>query len=612
MSRLDELIQELCPNGVEYKKLREVSDMQRGTSLTKAKAIIGNIPVISGGKEPAFYCNSANRDGETITVAGSGAGAGYVQYWDIPIFANDCFTLKGNKLVETKYLYYFMTNIQEKISDTKKGGGVPHVHISDVENFKLPVPPLEVQREIVRILDNFTSLTAELQAELQARKKQYEYYRDQLLSFDSVHGGGTDECEWRTLWEVFDIRNGYTPSKSNDEFWKNGTIPWFRMEDIRKNGRILSDSIQKVALQAVKGELFPADSIIVATSATIGEHALIKCKSLANQRFTYLVLKDEYKDKFNIKFLFYYCYKLDEYCLKCLNQSNFASVDMSKFRNFKFPIISLGTQERIVEVLDNFDAICSDLNIGLPAEIEARQKQYEYYRDALLSFDNSYFVNVERERERERDEWHSGLIKLWQYVFGYAPVKLKDIATISRGGNFQKKDFVKIGKPCIHYGQMYTHFGVYADKTLTFVNNDVFAKSKTAKPGDIVMAVTSENVEDVCSCTAWLGNEEIAVSGHTAIISHNQNAKYMSYFFHSASFFEQKKRLAHGTKVIEVTPVKLGDIKIMLPTLKEQERIVSILDRFDSLCNDISSGLPAEIEARQKQYEYYRDKLLSF
>ena len=86
----------------------------------------------------------------------------------------------------------------------------------------------------------------------------------------------------------------------------------------------------------------------------------------------------------------------------------------------------------------------------------------------------------------------------------------------------------------------------------------------------------------------------------------------MSYFFHSASFFEQKKRLAHGTKVIEVTPVKLGDIKIMLPTLKEQERIVSILDRFDSLCNDISSGLPAEIEARQKQYEYYRDKLLSF
>lgn len=159
---------------------------------------------------------------------------------------------------------------------------------------------------------------------------------------------------------------------------------------------------------------------------------------------------------------------------------------------------------------------------------------------------------------------------------------------------------------------MYTHFGVSADTVLTYVTEDVFSKSKTAKTGDIVMAVTSENVEDVCKCVAWLGDDEIAVSGHTAIIQHNQNAKYLSYFFHSDLFFTQKKKLAHGTKVIEVTPGKLGDIIIPLPSLEEQQRIVSILDRFDTLCNDISSGLPAEIEARQKQYEYYRDKLLTF
>ena len=197
-------------------------------------------------------------------------------------------------------------------------------------------------------------------------------------------------------------------------------------------------------------------------------------------------------------------------------------------------------------------------------------------------------------------------------MFGYAPVKLEEIATIIRGGNFQKKDFVENGRPCIHYGQMYTHFGIYADKSLTFVNEEVFSKSKIAKSGDIVMAVTSENVEDVCSCTAWLGDEDIAISGHTAIISHNQNAKYLSYFFHSTMFFDQKKKLAHGTKVIEVTPSKLGGIEILLPTIEEQDRIVAILDRFDSLCNDIAVGLPAEIEARQKQYEYYRDRLLSF
>jgi type I restriction modification DNA specificity domain protein len=159
---------------------------------------------------------------------------------------------------------------------------------------------------------------------------------------------------------------------------------------------------------------------------------------------------------------------------------------------------------------------------------------------------------------------------------------------------------------------MYTHFGIYTTEALKCISEDVAKKSKMAVKNDIVMAVTSENVEDVCKCTAWLGNEDIAVSGHTAIIHHNQNAKYLSYYFHSAMFYAQKKRLAHGTKVIEVTPNALNDVVIPLPSLDEQERIVGILDRFDTLCNDLSIGLPAEIEARQKQYEYYRDRLLNF
>jgi len=197
-------------------------------------------------------------------------------------------------------------------------------------------------------------------------------------------------------------------------------------------------------------------------------------------------------------------------------------------------------------------------------------------------------------------------------VFGYVNVSLSAISTIYRGGNFQKKDFVENGMPCIHYGQMYTHYGVSANTTLTSVSPETFSKSKTAVKNDIVMAVTSENVEDVCKCTAWLGDEPIAVSGHTAIIHHNQNVKYLSYYFHTSMFFAQKKKLAHGTKVIEVTPDKLNDIIIPLPPIEEQERIVATLDRFDKLCSDISEGLPAEIDARKRQYEYYRDKLLTF
>ncbi len=191
-------------------------------------------------------------------------------------------------------------------------------------------------------------------------------------------------------------------------------------------------------------------------------------------------------------------------------------------------------------------------------------------------------------------------------------VKLKDIATITRGGNFQKKDFTETGVPCIHYGQIYTYYGIYTDKTLQYISEETAKKSKKAVTNDIIMAVTSENVEDVCKCVAWLGNENIAVSGHTAIIHHNQNAKYLSYYFHTSHFEVQKRKLAHGTKVIEVTPDKLGDLLIPLPAKEEQDRIVKVLDRFNKLCNDITEGLPAEIEARQKQYEYYRDKLLTF
>ena len=197
-------------------------------------------------------------------------------------------------------------------------------------------------------------------------------------------------------------------------------------------------------------------------------------------------------------------------------------------------------------------------------------------------------------------------------MFGYANVRLEDIASIVRGGNFQKKDFIKDGKPCIHYGQIYTHFGVSTNSAITSLTDAEYTKSKKADPNDIVMAVTSENIEDVCSCVAWMGKEPVAVSGHTAIIKHNQNGKYLSYYFHTNGFYLQKLKLVHGTKVIEVTPNALEDIVIPLPSIHKQNEIVALLDKFDAYCHDIQNGLPAEIEARQKQYEYYRDKLLTF
>ena len=190
--------------------------------------------------------------------------------------------------------------------------------------------------------------------------------------------------------------------------------------------------------------------------------------------------------------------------------------------------------------------------------------------------------------------------------------KLGEIATISRGGNFQKKDFLTEGVPCIHYGQIYTKYGLFTDKTFTFISEECAKKQKMAQPNDIVMAVTSENIEDVCKCLAWLGDEPVAVSGHSAIIHHNQNAKYLVYYFHSQMFFAQKRKLAHGTKVIEVTPDALANITLPVPPAEIQHEVVRVLDSYTENVAELQRQLTAELTARQKQYEFYRDKLLTF
>ena len=398
------------------------------------------------------------------------------------------------------------------------------------------------------------------------------------------------EVEWLSLSKVFNLRNGYTPSKTKKEFWENGDIPWFRMDDIRENGRILGNSLQRISSCAVKGgKLFPENSILISTSATIGEHALITVPHLANQRFTCLALKESYVDCFDIKFLFYYCFSLAEWCRKNTTMSSFASVDMDGFKKFLIPRPcpnnpekSLAIQSEIVRILDKFTALTAELT----AELNMRKKQYNYYRDQLLSFDNEDVPHL--------------------------PMGQKDIGEFIRGGTFQKKDFMDAGVGCIHYGQIYTYYGTYAKKTKTHISATLAKKCKKAQKGNLIIATTSENDEDVCKAVAWLGSEDIAVSSDACIYKHNLNPKYVSYFFQTEQFQNQKRQYITGAKVRRVNADNLSKILIPVPSMEIQERIVSILDKFDTLTNSITEGLPREIALRQKQYEYYRDLLFSF
>lgn len=183
------------------------------------------------------------------------------------------------------------------------------------------------------------------------------------------------------------MRNGYTPSKNNPEFWTAGTIPWFRMDDIRSNGRILFRASQLITPAAVKGKgLFAANSFILATTATIGEHALLIADSQANQQFTNLKVRKSLENKFLTKFIYYYLFIVDEFCKNNTNVSGFASVDMGKLKKMPFPIPPLELQEKIVAILDRFETLVNDLTQGLPAEIAAVKERYEYYRNKLLTF----------------------------------------------------------------------------------------------------------------------------------------------------------------------------------------------------------------------------------
>ena len=382
-------------------------------------------------------------------------------------------------------------------------------------------------------------------------------YLERLLEGEAV--------EWKTLGEVFHTRNGYTPSKANEEFWTDGTIPWFRMEDIRANGRILYDSALHITPQAVKRNgLFKANSIILATSATVGEHALLLQDSLTNQRFTNFEIKDNLKEQLLPKFVFYYFFLIDEWCKLHLVIGNFPSVDVQQLINIPFPIPPLRVQARIVEILDKF----TQLEKELEAELEARKKQYAYYRDQLLNFSQSPPLNV-------NIEWKT----------------LGEVAEFKRGQTIVQKTAQTGVYPVISGGQQPAYYIDQYNRT----GQTITVAGSGAYAGFVMF---------------W--DEPIFVSDAFSIKT-DEEVVLPRYVFHfllnkQSSIFNLKR----GAGVPHVYAKDLAAFSIPLPPLSEQRRIVDILDRFDTLTNSISEGLPKEIALRRKQYAYYRDALLNF
>lgn len=380
MSRLDKLIQELCPNGVEYKVLGELCNICTGKLNANAKDEDGIYPFFTCDANP-YKINEYAFDTSAILISGNGSQVGHLNQYEGKFNAYQrTYVLDNFKLVIKPFLFHFMdAYLKPYIMVNCKKGSVPYITLPMLQSFNVPVPPLEVQCEIVRILDSFTLLTEELTEELTARKKQYQHYL------------------------------------------------------------------------------------------------------------------------------------------------------------------------------------------------------------------NSFFEN-------QKDNL----------------VPLSSLGTITRGKRFVHADATETGVPCIHYGELYTFYGVHANIVKSHIREELRPKMRYAHKGDVIIVGAGENNIDIGVGVAWEGNEDVAVHDACYTLCHSKNSKYISYYLRSDMYHNQIKKYVSEGKICSISATGLGKALIPLPSIAEQERIVSILDRFDSLCNDITTGLPAEIEARQKQYEYYRDKLLTF
>ncbi len=295
------------------------------------------------------------------------------------------------------------------------------------------------------------------------------------------------------------------------------------------------------------------------------------------------------------KYLSYYLQTPEFFSAKRKHATGTKVIDVSakSLAKIRIPVPPLEIQREIVDVLDKF----TKLEAELEAELEARRRQYKYYRDALLTFGERTDADASKQASKQASiQW----------------MTLGEIGKFTRGRRFTKDDYVQEGIGCIHYADIYTRHGTSASLAVSHVRPDMASSLRFAQPGDIVIAAVGETVEDVGKAVAWLGTEPVAIHDDCFSFRHSMNPKFVSYCFQTERLNAEKNRFVARAKVKRLSGESLAKLTIPVPPLEEQERIVAILDKFDALVNDLSSGLPAEIKARRQQYEHYRDRLLTF
>jgi len=381
VSRVEELIDQMCSEGVLHERLDAVASLKRGKAITKKDVVDGPVPVVAGGRTPAYHHNESNRSGETVVVAGSGAYAGFVTFWDNPIYVSDAFSVDPiDDRLSARFLYFWLHSQQDLLHSFKSGGGVPHVYPKNVASMRIPVPPLEVQREIVRVLDTFTQLEAELEAELEARRAQYDYYAGELLTID-------EDVRRARIGDVATIVRGASPRPIQKFITSDPEgVPWIKIGDVPADGKYITRTAQRVTLEgaAKSRRVFPGD-FVLSNSMSFGRPYVSQIEGCIHDGWLAI---SAFEDAFERDYLYYLLRSapVQEEFARRAGAGTVKNLNADIVRSVVIPVPPRADQKRVVELLDRFDALVNDISIGLPAELNARRKQYEYYRDRLLTF----------------------------------------------------------------------------------------------------------------------------------------------------------------------------------------------------------------------------------
>ena len=600
---------------VEWKKLGEVVDIFKGKQLNKTELLEeGEFPAYNGGKTYSGWTDKYNVDENTIIISQGGASAGYVNYVECKFWANaHCYYIDKNNKVDNRYIYHVLKMNQDYFMQFQHGSGIPALKLDKLKNFEIPVPSLETQEKIVKILDKFTNYVMELQSELQSRTNQYTYYRDKLLSEEYLNKVTKEMEEERRLNifkldEIFDFKNGLNKGK---EFFGKG-VPFISYVNVYKLDRLQEeDIIEKVDLTEDEIERFSVikgDVLFTRTSEVKEEvgYSSVVIEDLKNTVFNGFTIRARLKNSGLLlpeySAHLFRCHEIRKEIIRRSSFTTRASLSGQELGKVKVVIPPLSLQNKIVKVLDKFQVLLSDTKGLIPEEIEQRQKQYEYYREKLLTFDvisdrfdsirfiTSLYYDILQEAANVVEVDIEDKIE-WK--------KISDICIRQKGINITAKQMQELN---IDNGKVKVFAG---GNTVAYLDVEVVGKDNIINKASVV--VKSRGNIDFEFYKGMFSHKNEMWSYST---NSENSIKYLYYYMKTN--VEYFKSRAISGKLPQISIGTTDNYKIPIPPLHVQQHVVSILDKFDILVNDLKVGLPKEIEQRQKQYEYWRECLLNF